>query len=926
MKNKRCESNQSLQVLFDAAPLAFIAVDSKGNLTQWNSAAEKMFGWQKNETIGRPLPFVTDENEEEHRNLCLRTMQGESFSDIEFLRKRKDGSPIHIGVSTAPIRNGRGDVTGITYFCTDISEHKRMEEARQANEERFRLAVQAAQEGVWDWNMETNEVWYSPRYKKMLGYSEDELENHVNTWLSLLHPDDREHSLKIVDAVTHGTLDYEIEFRLRHKDGHYLYILSRGFPVRRKSDGKVVRIVGTHFDLTERKRYEQNLKFNEERYRLALDAARMGSYHWNVSTGEAVLSDMCRRIFGFPPDSPVSYDNWLASIIPEDRDATDQAARSAMENRSNFDTEFRILRSDGSVRWISSKGKFFYGEDGSALRMEGVVSDISEHKLAKDALIKTQYILTESQRIAHTGSFEYFTATGQTVWSDEQYRIYGLEPAGPSPSYQDLIARAIHPEDANLLRRTFAAALQSSSFFELEYRIVRPGGSVRWLYSLAHPYFDDTGKLDRYIGTTLDITERKQREEELRRSEEKYRQIFDVESDALFLVEVDSLKILDVNSSVETLYGYSRDEMLTMHSTDVSAEQDQTSRAFQQAIDHVPIRWHRKKDGSVFPVEISGSYFYLGDKRIHLAAIRDITRRLQLETSLKESEKRWQFALEASGDGIWDWNLETNEVFYSDQWKAMLGFETNEMASTFDEWDSRIHPQDRKRVYDAIHRHFAGGSPLYQSEHRMKCKDGSYKWILDRGKVITWNDSGKPLRMIGTHTDLSERKKAEEILKSSKDLLEKHVEERTAELIIKTASLEELNTALRVVLNQREEDRKIFDETLAGNLQRLILPYIEKLQKTALSPNQATYLAILQSHVAEIGSRLLRKLSLEHQGLTPTEMQVAILIRDGKGTKNIAETLRVSVKAVEFHRNNIRRKLGIKNKKENLKSHLIALS
>jgi DNA-binding CsgD family transcriptional regulator len=174
--------------------------------------------------------------------------------------------------------------------------------------------------------------------------------------------------------------------------------------------------------------------------------------------------------------------------------------------------------------------------------------------------------------------------------------------------------------------------------------------------------------------------------------------------------------------------------------------------------------------------------------------------------------------------------------------------------------------------------------------------------------------------------NISDRKKAEAALKLSNEELEKRVEERTSELKAKTCSLEELNTALRVLLDRREEDRKNLEEAIAGNLRSLILPYIEKLQRTQLSPEQTVFVSILHSHLLEIASQFARKLSLRNLGLTPTEMQVAALIRDGKDTKCIAEMLHVSAKAVEFHRHNLRRKLNIANKKENLRSHLLAIS
>ena len=131
-------------------------------------------------------------------------------------------------------------------------------------------------------------------------------------------------------------------------------------------------------------------------------------------------------------------------------------------------------------------------------------------------------------------------------------------------------------------------------------------------------------------------------------------------------------------------------------------------------------------------------------------------------SKLIESEKRWQYALEGPGDGVWDWDMQTNKVLFSPQWKAMLGYTDNEIENDFEEWEKRVHPDDKQKAYEDLNKHFSGETPYYSNEHRLLCKDGSYKWVLDRGKVIDWSKDGKPLRIIGTHTDISVRKKAEE--------------------------------------------------------------------------------------------------------------------------------------------------------------------
>lgn len=179
--------------------------------------------------------------------------------------------------------------------------------------------------------------------------------------------------------------------------------------------------------------------------------------------------------------------------------------------------------------------------------------------------------------------------------------------------------------------------------------------------------------------------------------------------------------------------------------------------------------WKTKKEEihlneTVFPILNSE-----GEVESVITLLRDITEKKKNEIALRESEERLALALEGSGDGFWDWNLETDKVIFSDRWKQMLGYEIDEIKDDLEEWSSRVHPDDLQRTIKDVQDHIAQKTSFYVNEHRMMCKDGNYKWILDRGKVIARNKDGVGLRMIGTHSDITQRKNMENALRVSEE-------------------------------------------------------------------------------------------------------------------------------------------------------------
>ncbi len=528
------------------------------------------------------------------------------------------------------------------------------DELIRANELRTQLLVRTANIGLWDWDLLTNRVYFSPEWKMQLGYSEHELTNRYEEWESRLHPDDCDAALTAVREFRAGIRSfYDVEFRLRHKDGSWRWICARA-DFQRDASGKAIRIMGCHLDITDRKNADAARV--EAMQRLEKIASRVPGvvYQYRMRPDGTscfpYASEGLRTLFRVGPEEVREDGSKLFAFHhPEDEEALFASITKSKNELSLWSHEFRFRFPDGSIRWVSGNSIPEREADGSTL-WHGYMADITERKQTEEALRHSQADLNEAQRLAHMGSWHLDLATNKVEWSDELYHMLGFDRNQPPPPYTEH-HKLFTEESAERLRIGVEYARQSGEPYELELEMIRRDGTHGWMWVRGEALFDEAGVATSLHGVAQDITERK-----------------------------------------------------------------------------------------------------------------------KAEAALKDSEDRWRFALEGGRDGVWDWNVADGTVFYSKRWEEILGFAEGEFGKTFEDWKSSLHPDDFGQVMADIRAHLEGTTPHYNNEHQVRCKDGSWKWVHDRGLVISRDTNGQPIRMIGTYSDITEKKQAEALIRDNQAL------------------------------------------------------------------------------------------------------------------------------------------------------------
>ena len=342
----------------------------------------------------------------------------------------------------------------------DVSDRKLSEENLHLSDERLQLVLGISDDGLWDWDVTTGNVYFNPRWSEMLGFSPDDLPAHMTTWKQLIHPEDKPWVMELLNAhFQDPSVYYRFDYRMQTKNGEYCWIANYGKVVLRDQQGKPLRMIGTHRDITARKQAEEQLRKRDVHLKTALHIGKFGSWEFELSTGKISWSEEVFRMYGRDPAlGTPTYEELKQYIYPDDWEHFEQIVQTAIALAQPYDIEHRIRRPDGSLVYVISRAEIICDDLGQTAQLLGTILDVTNLKQAEESLRqlnqelehrverrtaslqRSEARLREAQQVAHLGDWKLDLLNQKLSWSPEVFKIFGLDPNQPEPTYEEMLS------------------------------------------------------------------------------------------------------------------------------------------------------------------------------------------------------------------------------------------------------------------------------------------------------------------------------------------------------------------------------------------------------------------------------------------------------------------------------------------------------
>ena len=694
--------------------------------------------------------------------LFVESLSASQWRDTESLRRTRDDLKVRI----REIQRTNEALQAESRERMQIENLLRHSEAYLAEAQRLSFT------GSFGWQPSTMEIIWSEETFRIFQYDRT-TKPTLELILHRVHPDDVASFQQTVERAMKDGKDFDHEYRLVMPDGTIKHVHVVAHAETDESGG--LEFVGAVMDTTESKRVEKELRRSEEFLLEAQKLSHTGSWRHDVASGRITVSPEIYRIHRIErEDDPSNTEFFFSRFHPEDRKRVVDLFERAETEKIEFEVDYRIVLPDGTIKHLHTTGRPILNESGGLVELVGTAMDVTATKRAEETLRRSEGYLAEAQRLSHTGSWASIPAMDEIRYlSEECYRVLGFDPRAGQPRYKEFYER-IHPEDRGKVVEAIETAGRENTEFELDYRIVHPGGEVRDIHVVGHPAFSPSGDLVEYVGTVIDITERK-------RAEDRTRLIIDTVPAQLWtestegVVDFVNRRWIDYTGmTLEQAVGSGWNRMV--HPDDIERVLSTWRILISEGKPREIESRLRRSDGTY-------RWFLsrccpLVDRSGHIlgwyGSDTDIHDRKEAEEKLRQNEAHLQEAQTLGRIGSWVFNIAAGTVSGSPELFRIFGRDpgdeqlTKEMLKDMRSlpiFRTSVHPEDLPFVEEFTNK-ARSEAKIGELEYRIVLPDGSVKYVHSVAHPV-FDNSGGILEYIGTIMDVTERKRAEEALRQT---------------------------------------------------------------------------------------------------------------------------------------------------------------
>lgn len=680
-------------------------------------------------------------------------------------------------------RDGEGEPIQIIGIALDIDKEEKTSEQLQQREEQLLRAQELAGTGSFIWNIETFEGTTTPQLLRILEMKES---SELNNFYNNIHPQDKERVRKVTEKSTQERTIYDYECRYMTPSGERT-LWARGDV---SLINGVLTVKGTIMDITERHKMMQRLQQSDELFKEAQALTHIGNWTWELEPNTVTWSDELYRIYGLQPNSEnITIEKFLSFIHPDDRVFRVELLTRSLETIQPTEYFFRIVTRDNNIKILHGKSEVRADRNGKAVRMIGTCQDVTEKQGLIERLQESEKLYKQAQALSHIGNWSYDLKEQTIEWSDEMFRIYGMEVERRLLTYDDLFTLN-HPDDARIIVEELADCITNRTSHSFYYRIILKDGSVKVIHSIGEPLTDENGEPYKLVGTAQDVTVQKLIEAELQDNRNFIHKIADATPSIITSYNIQTGKYRFVSEGLKKLLGYEPIELLEgglnfmiplVHPDDLQLVMEKNAQALDKANDP-----NRENDNTIIAefqyrmLNKEGNYRYLqtygtvfdrnneGNVEHVLNISIDVTDHLEAEKRLLEQEHFIQHIAEASPTILYLFDLEERRFLYiNKEVKEVLGYEPEEIIEMGEKAAIMyLHPDDAIKSPEKYvkYANAAGTGVMRQFEGRVKNRSKKWKWILTREMVFKRDEQGKALQVLGSALDITDRKEMEQAL------------------------------------------------------------------------------------------------------------------------------------------------------------------